>query len=137
MGFRFNELPAGMEDMGPMADLKDNLKSILDSSGNKVSSMTKPPIEWIKDEELSAEQGKNFFYPKLETPLATEYGATRGHKMFYPMERELFLQLFVIHVSKYLFGVECMLIDEVEGGYDFSLNPKFQSLPVYQDSIND
>lgn len=132
MAYRFNNLPDGMEDLGPMTDLQNNFQGILDASGNKATSITKPPIEWLKDEVLSAQEGKDYFYPKLETPLATEYGATRDHKMFYPMERELFMQLFAIHISKYLFGVELMKIEEVEDGYDFTLNPEFSNLPVYQ-----
>lgn len=138
MGIRYNpELPEGMEDLGPSEGIAQNHPHLLNASGQPVSSgntssLKSPPIEWVKDEELTKNNKKPFYYPKLEIDgIATEYGASRNHKMFYKGEREMFIQVFAMHISKYLFNVECVRIAETDDSSYFEVNPDFENLPVY------
>lgn len=131
MGISSN-LPAGMEDLGPSEGLAQNHPHLLNASGQPMQSggVKAPPVEWVRDEELTKNNKKPFWYPKLDTPLATEYGSSRSHKMFYPGEREMFIQLFAIHISEYLFGTPCVKI--ADDNMSFVYNPEFDKLPTYR-----
>ena len=130
MGFS-NELPEGMEDLGPSQDLAQNHPELLGASGQPVGapSVKAPPVEWIKDEELTTNPKKPYYYPKLDTPLATEYGSPRQGRLFYPGEREMFIQVFAMHISDYLFGIPCIIAKEDENTTWFEPNPAFKDLP--------
>lgn len=132
-----NTLPDGMEDLGPSQDLAQNHPQLLGAHGQPLKDVTpnikEPPVVWIKDEELSADQGEDLWFPKMEVEnIATELGGSRNHKLFYPGEREMFINLFAMHISKYLFGVECVMIEETEEDVVFAANPEFSKLPTYE-----
>ena len=135
-----NRLPEGMVDLGPSESLNPDSPKILDSNGQATQPQqsipaVEPPVVWMKDEDLSVEGEEPFYYPKFDVPgIATEYGAARQHKMFFPGEREAFLNIYTAHISSYLFGIECVtLIENDEGFVGFAQNPEFAALPVCQD----
>ena len=131
-----SKLPDGMEDLGPSQDLAQNHPNLLGANGQPMKDVTpnikEPPVVWIKDEELSESQGEDFWFPKLEIEgIAAELSGSRNHKLFYPGERQMFINLFAMHISKYLFGVECVQLKETEEDVVFVANPEFDKLPVY------
>ena len=144
MQHRNDDLPPGMEDLGPSQELTPQHPRLVDASGQPLikeksgPSLVEPPLVWVKDDEATTNNKKPYYFPKMDVPgIATEFGATRDCKLFYPGERELFINLFAMHISKYLFGVECVDVVESENDITFQPNPKFAELPVYKvDSDN-
>lgn len=130
------ELPPGMDDLGPSQDLNQGHPKLLGANGQPAeapAAVKAPPIEWILDEENTTNPKKPLYYPKLETPIAVEFGASRPHKMFFPGERNLFINLFTMHLSQYLFGIPCMKISQDgDGAYGVRINPEFDELPTYK-----
>jgi hypothetical protein len=121
-----NEITTQSKPRGLRLVLPDNFLT------EDINVLPYAPFQWVEDLDQKDEEGNYLWFPVFDIEgVAIEAGESRPHKELYNGERQLFLQVFTNHISKLLFGIPCLNIEQELDDTIVSPNPEFQSLPFY------